>query len=45
MDEHVRGISNSDRVETSIPTFDHHGDEFELGSVDGNPALEVICHK
>lgn len=40
MGENIRGISNSDRVETSTPAFDHHGDAFELGSVSGNPALE-----
>ncbi|XP_056174284.1 uncharacterized protein LOC115675526 isoform X1 [Syzygium oleosum] len=33
MVEHARGISNSDRVETSTPTFDRHGDDFKLGSV------------
>ncbi|XP_030551680.2 uncharacterized protein LOC115756130 [Rhodamnia argentea] len=40
MGENIRGISNSDRVEASTPAFDHHGDDFELGSVSGNPALE-----
>lgn len=44
MVEHARGISNSDRVETSTPTFDRHGDDFKLGSV-CTPEVEVICHK